>query len=620
MQARQQKGRDLPDIRVECTASWAFARRTVSPRALEAPCAAAHHAAVPHIAPRSRPKYVASAEQLRRSATLALLVLAGCALPASNGTSSRAEPPPTDCQAYVGADRDAMLPGYGLTTALGDAVCVPLLLSAHRPPRDYRGRDFYVDEFTDARLKARWHSCKADAACFQRVDAQMQRWLPPNRERATRSTGMVDPSGRIEPEGEVDLRQIRRPAFFAKAPYRESIAQAEPRTYTVEFSAPRDTFERIDLKRQDSIKLRGWYIEGAGVDDGHGGRLRALVIMTNGGGGQMTAIQHPDEKAYRIDAATGRIVAIAFPNATTETMGQRWWRENLQALNAAGFDVLAYDRRGEGISGGFSDTHTLEQGEDVFRVLEQLESGRGMRMLTPLGQLIEGSAAGGRLMAAMKARQIPILLGGYSRGSMSTAWAMTKNFVESCSYDMPVVTCAPPKGYTNIKGAILLASFASGAGYVPAASDLTDRNLLLGGMAAEHHIVFYPNSATLAGMPHWPAAFFAKGLWDRAESLEGTVAAYDRIRGLKEIVVARGPHSIETWDPDDQRYLQERMVAFANAAVTDAYTVPGARPWTDLKSLVATTADHWEASSQPRKASPTSTPQDHIKTIFGPSQ
>ncbi|VTU24803.1 hypothetical protein [Variovorax sp. RA8] len=526
---------------------------------------------------------------------LVVLALAACSL-AGCGTGSEpptrqagAAPQPTDCHARVGADRNAELPGYLLPGAKGTTVCVPLLLSATRPPPDYQGRDFHVDEFTDARLKARWRSCKADAACFRRIDAQMQRWLPPNRERARRSTGVLDPSGRIDPEGEVDLRHIRRPAFFAKAPYRESIAQAEPRTYTVEFSAPRDTFERIDLKMRDTIKLRGWYIEGAGVDDGHGGRLRALVIMANGGGGQMTAIQHPDEKAYRIDAATGRTIANAFPNATTETMGQRWWRENLQALNVAGFDVLAYDRRGEGISGGFSDTNTLEQGEDVFRALEQLESGQGLRLLTPSGQLLEGAAAGGRLLAGMKARQIPILLGGYSRGSMSMAWAMTKNFVESCSYDMPVVTCAPPKGYTNIKGAILLASFASGAGYVPAAADLADRNLFLGGMAAEHHIVFYPSSATLAGMASWPAAFFGKGLWDRAESLEGTIAAYDRIRGLKEIVVARGPHSIETWDPEDLRYLQERMVAFAKAAVTGASTVPGARPWTDLKSLVATT-------------------------------
>jgi hypothetical protein len=184
---------------------------------------------------------------------------------------------------------------------------------------------------------------------------------------------------------------------------------------------------------------------------------------------------------------------------------------------------------------------------------------------------------------------------------MSTAWAMAKNFSGACSYDMPVPECQPPKGLSNIKGAILLASFASGAGYVPASPDLADRNLFLGGMAADHHILFYPNSAPLAGMHKWPAAFFGKGLWDRAETLEGTVAAYDRIPGAREIVVARAPHSIETWPESDRQYLRERMIAFAKVAITGGTTVPGAKPWSNLKELVATTPDSWEASSRPKE-------------------
>ncbi|MDZ4358144.1 MAG: hypothetical protein U1B84_17280, partial [Variovorax sp.] len=318
-----------------------------------------------------------------------------------------------------------------------------------------------------------------------------------------------------------------------------------------------------------------------------------------GGGGQLTAIQHPDEMAYRIDGASGKAVPVSFPNGTTEAMGQRWWRENLHALNNAGFDVLAYDRRGEGLSGGVSDTNTLEQGEDVFRVLAQLEHGQGLRLLTPSGQLLEGNAARGRLLAGQKASEIPLVLGGYSRGSMSTAWALTRNYVAACSFDMPVPNCTPARGWRNIRGAILLSSFASGAGYLPDAPDLADRNLFLGGMAADHHILFYPNSATLAGMDRWPAAFFGKGLWDRAESLEGTVAAYNRIRGVKEIVLSRGPHAIETWPESERRYLRERMVAYAKVVIVGGRSVPGARPWKDFKSLVATTPDVWEPSSRP---------------------
>ncbi|TFZ06164.1 hypothetical protein EZ313_05840 [Ramlibacter henchirensis] len=507
--------------------------------------------------------------------------------------------PTTDCTAWVGTDRNRVLPGYLLPQANGATRCVPLLLTAAKPPPGYAG-DFYVDEFTDARLKQRWAACKADAACFQRIDGQMQRWLPPNKERATRVTGMVDPVGRIEPDGEVDLRDIRRPAFFGKAPYHEPVAEADGRTHVVEFTVPRDPLERLKLDMHGDIKLRGWYVEGAGVDDGRGGRTRALVIMSAGGGGQLTAIQHPADVPVRVDPATRRATPVRFPSPTTEGMGMRLWRDHLHALHRAGFDVLAYDRRGEGLSGGFSDTNTLEQSEDIFRVLEQMEHGRGLRVLTPAGELLEGPAAGGRLMAGMKARQIPLLLLGYSRGSMTTGWAMTKNYSGGCTYDMPLVTCAPAKAYPNIKGALLYASFVSGAGYLPDAPDLADRNLFLGGMAAEHYVAFYPNSAVLANMHRWPAAFFAKGLWDRAESLEGTIAAHDRVRGLKEIVVSRGPHSMETWPQQEQDRVRDRMVRFAVAAVQGRTQLPDSPRWTDIRELVATTPDVWEVSSQPR--------------------
>ncbi len=52
-----------------------------------------------------------------------------------------------------------------------------------------------------------------------------------------------------------------------------------------------------------------------------------------------------------------------------------------------------------------------------------------------------------------------------------------------------------------------------------------------------------------------------KGLWDRAESLEGTMAAYARIKGRRELVVIRGPHTLEASTPENQRYLTARVVA-----------------------------------------------------------
>lgn len=525
-------------------------------------------------------------------------VLAGCTTPPAPSPMVRSTPP-TDCTATVGVDRNAELPGYRLPQSDGRTVCVPLLVTASKPPAGYVG-DWYVDEFTDAKLKQRWADCKADPPCAARINVQMQRWLPPNKARSTRVTGLVDPVGRIDSDGDVDLRQIRKPGFFARAPYRERVAEADGRTHVVEFTVPRDPLERLKLGMPGDIKLRGWYVEGAGVPDAQGRKVRALVIMSAGGGGQLTAIRHPADKPVVMDPATGRATEQRFPNATTEGMGMDTWRDHLFALNHAGFDVLAYDRRGEGLSGGFSDTNTLEQSEDIFRVLEQMEQGTGMRLLTSDGQLLQGPSAGGRLLAGQKARQIPLLLLGYSRGSMTTGWAMTKNYAGGCSYDLPVVTCSAPKGYRNVRGALLYASFVSGAGYLPRAHDLADRNLFLGGMVAENHVAFYPNSAVLANMHHWPAAFFAKGLWDRAESLEGTVAAYDRVRGLKEIVVARGPHSLETWPQQDIDHVRDRMVAFALAAVQGRSSLPGGKPWRDLRELVGTASERWEVSSQPR--------------------
>lgn len=529
---------------------------------------------------------------------LSAVAAASCTTPPSAAPVARVAPP-TDCRAWVGPDRNTELPGYLLPQVSGRVQCVPLLVTASTPPAGYAG-DYYVDEFTDEKLKERWGACKAEAACRQRIEAQMQRWLPPNKARSTRVTGVVDPVGRIDPDGAVDLREIRKPDFFAKAPYDEPVAEASGRTHVVEFSMPRDPLERLKLAMTGDIKLRGWYVEGAGVDNGRGGRTRALVIMSSGGGEQLTALRHPADVAIKVDPATGRATEQRFPNATTEGIGMRTWREHLHALNLAGFDVLAYDRRGEGLSGGFSDTNTLEQSEDIFRALHQMQTGDGLRLLTANGQLLEGPAAGGRLMAGQKAREIPLLLMGNSRGSMTTGWALQKNYVGGCTYDLPTVTCSAPRQFSNIRGAILIASFVSGAGYLPQAPDLTDRNLFLAGMAAENHVAFYPNSAVLASMNRWPAVFFAKGLWDRAESLEGTVAAHDRVRGLKEIVVVRGPHSTETWPREEINRVRARMVAFAQAAVQGRKTLPQMPPWSDLKELVATTPDSWEMSSRPR--------------------
>jgi hypothetical protein len=65
--------------------------------------------------------------------------------------------------------------------------------------------------------------------------------------------------------------------------------------------------------------------------------------------------------------------------------------------------------------------------------------------------------------------------------------------------------------------------------------------------------------------------------------------------------VVRGPHPYESWPDSEKKRVQERMLAYARAAVLGHKTVPGGRPWTTRKELVATASDVWEPSSDPRR-------------------
>src|ERR1700737_1705420 len=85
--------------------------------------------------------------------------------------TTRAPVPPADCQAHVAYDRDLTLPGYLLPTSAGPRTCIPFTTVSAQPPAADKG-DFYVDEFTDAKLRERWTACKADTVCYDRVYKQ----------------------------------------------------------------------------------------------------------------------------------------------------------------------------------------------------------------------------------------------------------------------------------------------------------------------------------------------------------------------------------------------------------------------------------------------------------------
>lgn len=501
--------------------------------------------------------------------------------------------PQAECSVYVGYDRDAVLPGYRLPGSNGALMCVPFATTAAHPPAGYQG-DFYVAQFSDAKLRARWQVCRADPKCFKRIEAHIERRLPPNVQRKIHSVQALYLLGAVaQDDPDLPLRKIRRPAFFGQAPWHEEIAQAERRAYTIEFTAGPGPYDRLIAHMSRPIELRGWYLRGTGVPDGRGHSTRALLVMSNGGGGHLVAIEARHEQLYHVDPKTAKSVWNHFPNATTGAAGQRAWRDLLYQLNDAGFDVLSYDRRGIGISGGYCDTNTLQQGRDLLNVVAALATGAGMRVLTPDGRALSGPAAAKALFAGVDAARMPVFLGGDSRGTMAVGWAMTRNFYRACDYDMPQVSCAPPRGLLNIRGAIQIGDFSAGAGYLtsPTQQDDSDRGLYTAGTETQYHIVFFPSSAVLEGIRTWPALLIARGTFDYAESLEGAIDAYDRVAGPKDLVMVRGSHTFEVWPSSERARVAARIVAFARAVVAGRSRVPDAAKWSDMKQLVATAPD-----------------------------
>ena len=198
------------------------------------------------------------------------------------------------------------------------------------------------------------------------------------------------------------------------------------------------------------------------------------------------------------------------------------------------------------------------------RNVASLRSGEGLRALSPAGETSQGRTAADAVRGG-RDDALPVILFGNSRGTMATGWAMTKNFDRDCTLDLPEINCGPPLGDRTIKAAILFAEFTSGQGYVmdrPSAEDEErglgrDRPLFIGGNEVENNLIFFPSSAILAGMDKWPAAFFARGLYDYAASLQGTMDSYSRVKGPKELVVVRGPHPFESWPPPERQRSQK---------------------------------------------------------------
>jgi hypothetical protein len=87
--------------------------------------------------------------------------------------------------------------------------------------------------------------------------------------------------------------------------------------------------------------------------------------------------------------------------------------------------------------------------EDIFRMLDQLETGNELTTLAPTGQLLQGKQIAGLLLRGLHAKQVPVFLGGFSQGSVITCFAMQKNFVGWTAYNEPDQKFSPAKNITS---------------------------------------------------------------------------------------------------------------------------------------------------------------------------
>lgn len=525
---------------------------------------------------------------MRRTLVAASLIVLSGAAGAQDAAVVNAGTPAPDCTARVNYDRNADLPGYRDTAG----ICQPFMPLNQLVPEGYAG-DFYAAEFTDAKIRERWLACKADEACA----AAARKGAKGFARVETRETGTVGIKGKVDPEGAVDLTAIRRPADFGKAPYGEPIADADDKTFVVEFTAPRDAYERVHLKTDGEIKLRGWYIRGDGIASGDGQRERALVVMNNGGGNEITALDDPNSVPVTRDEASGKYVLIETPDGLSEEPGMRHWRSFAHAFHKAGFDVLVTDRRGNGLSGGQNGFNTAEQANDIAREFEQLASGEGMRAMGPDGKALDGPQAASAVMNGADIAAMPIVLMGYSRGSYAVAYAMQKNFVETCDRDTPDGACDPALGRPNIKGAILYGPNAGGLG-----TRVKGHDMIEAALREEFSTTYYPDGEVAAGVVRWPALQIVKGTWDYVEGLEGSLGALNRAKGLKDIFVFHGPHQLATQSPENMKLAGNRMATFALAAARGEATMDGATESADLRTLVLSAPPHWDRTTNPNGA------------------
>ena len=349
-----------------------------------------------------------------------------------------------------------------------------------------------------------------------------------------------------------DLSNVATPADFPD----EVFSTLEERTVRIEFEVPKTDLETLGWQPKYlplslppapapkvPHKLRGWYIKGDG-----------LTTNDNGGGDGELMDGRPVEHPLIILSA-GFPYSIAFDQSAGGIAVGRQLRKTVTYLVAQGYDVLFFDKRGHGYSEGIVDG----MGEDIFRVLDQLDQGvivedgveLSLSIITPDGRRLSGKAAAGeRLLGARyTAKTKPIILRGFSYGSSQLQKAMAMNysslpveyhFTRDSSGNVVVDATRVPRGNRryNFKGIVAISGFQGSLKY-----ETTPYFLALDALASTiGHNGGVLKSSVYQSMDRWPA-FLGLYATNDFETADGAIDAYNnRLRGFKEIRMVAGYH------------------------------------------------------------------------------
>jgi len=425
---------------------------------------------------------------------------------------------PKTCEVQVPLWNNATLPGFWC-----GGECIPVARNEN-PGRDA------INDYTDSAIKDYYNSLPD---------------YPPNPPNVPRPPGrfceiywavslaylFVNNVFACNPQIPIsDINEMPRPNSDHYAG--EDIARLNDRTATFEIvvdQSDHDIQVGYNPNGDGTIKLRGWYIQGMGLQEG---KVRPLLIMQPRLGTSFFGYQRIYAPPY-------------YPNDYTPSEDEilelnRIYRHIMYFFAMNGWDVAAWDIRGHGYSQGSTETDAQFSAEDVFAALNQLEDMN--------------------LLGNYNAKTKPVVFYGVSLGSTIGTKAMQINYDKIRGYNF--------RGMLEVDGMVCLKYIAPsylGLPYFPNVLAATEAS-----MRMYYNASGSATSEVFESIPKWPAYFPIKGLVDFTGTPDGIVEAFNRAKGRKDILMSKNTmHALYGNSNYEQVYylIIMRMIQWANRAV-----------------------------------------------------